>query len=418
MRSLYNLLTHLGSPVLGVLGMFSPKMKAFVDGRKGLFEKLEQQMAGKQNVIWMHCASLGEYEQGLPVLEELAKKYPTANLIVSFFSPSGYEIKHKSAKADVVTYLPLDTKANAKRFLDLVNPKLAIFVKYEVWPNFFFELQERQIPNLMISALFRKDQAFFKPTGSLLFKALQTVDWIFVQNRSSLQLLNSHGFESTSRSGDTRFDRVSHQIEQDNKLDFMEQFCSGQTTFVIGSSWPEDEAVFLDFINSEAAKQLKTVVAPHSMNPKGIERLAAALGDKAVRFTKTGAQDLQKAKVLILDTVGYLTKVYYYADIAYVGGAMGNTGLHNILEPATFGVPIIIGKNFAEFPEAVKLLDLAGLYAVDSAAGFTEIMTKMLADEKFRSQTGMICEHYINSNTGATAKIMDKIQELYGDRLV
>ena len=154
------------------------------------------------------------------------------------------------------------------------------------------------------------------------------------------------------------------------------------------------------------------------MNPKGIEHLAAALGDKAVRFTEAGAQDLQKAKILILDTVGYLTKVYYYADIAYVGGAMGNTGLHNILEPATFGVPIIIGKNFADFPEAVKLLDLAGLYAVDSAAGFTEIMTKMLADEKFRSQTGMICEHYINSNTGATAKIMDKIQELYGDRLV
>lgn len=418
MRSLYNFLTHLGSPVLGVLGMFSPKMKAFVDGRKGLFKKLEQQMAGKQNVIWMHCASLGEYEQGLPVLEKLATKYPKTNLVVSFFSPSGYEIKHKSAKADVVTYLPLDTKANAQRFLDLVNPKLAIFVKYEVWPNFFLELQERQIPNLMVSALFRKEQAFFKPTGKLLLKALKTVDWIFVQNRSSLQLLNSHGFENTSQSGDTRFDRVSHQIEQDNKLDFMEQFCSGQTTLVIGSSWPEDEAVFLDFLNSEAAKQLKTIVAPHSMNPKGIERLAAALGDKAVRFTEAEGQDLQKAKILILDTVGYLTKVYYYADIAYVGGAMGNTGLHNILEPATFGVPIIIGKNFEDFPEAVKLLDLAGLYAVDSAAGFTEIMTKMLADEKFRSQTGMICEHYINSNTGATAKIMDKIQELYGDRLV
>ncbi|MDC7998732.1 3-deoxy-D-manno-octulosonic acid transferase [Gilvibacter sediminis] len=418
MRSIYNILTHLGSPVLGVLGLFSPKMKSFVKGRKGLFERLEKQMPSHGKVIWMHCASLGEYEQGLPVLEAIGKQYPEVTRVVSFFSPSGYEVKHQTALAEVVTYLPLDTQSNARRFLDIIKPDLAIFVKYEVWPNYFFELQQREIPNLLISALFRKDQAFFKPQGGLLLRALKTVDHIFVQNRSSRELLQEYGFENITQSGDTRFDRVSRQIEQDNRLDFMDAFCQGQTTLVIGSSWPEDEAVFKGFLKSDLGQSIKTVVAPHSMNPKGIERLQEDLGAQAVRYTQATPEALKKAQILILDTVGYLTKVYSYADVAYVGGAMGSTGLHNVLEPATFGVPIIIGQHFDQFPEAIKLLDLAGLYAIDSAAGFTEIITKMLEDPKFRSQTGMICEHYINSNTGATRQIMEHLEGLYGDRLI
>ena len=418
MRSIYNILTHLGSPVLGVLGLFSPKMRSFVNGRKGLFENLEKQMPASGKVIWMHCASLGEYEQGVPVLEAIKETYPDVTRVVSFFSPSGYEVKYKTALAEVVTYLPLDTKANARRFLDIVNPDLAIFVKYEVWPNYFFEMQQRKVPNLLISALFRKDQSFFKPQGGLLLKALKTVDHLFVQNRNSRIILQQRGFDNITQSGDTRFDRVSRQIEQDNTLDFMEAFCQGKTTLVIGSSWPEDEAVFKGFLKSQTGRSIKTVVAPHAMNPKGIERLHQELGTEAVRYTQASIEELEKAQILILDTVGYLTKVYSYADVAYVGGAMGSTGLHNILEPATFGVPIIIGQNFDEFPEAIKLLDLAGLYAINSAEGFTEIITKMLEDPKFRSQTGMICEHYINSNTGATSAIMKHLDKLYGDRLV
>lgn len=418
MRSLYNLLTELSSPVLGVLGAFSPKMKAFVKGRKGLFAKLEKQMNGKSPAIWMHCASLGEYEQGLPVLEAIRAQYPHLSIVVSFFSPSGYEVKHQSAEADVVTYLPLDTRANAKRFLDLVNPVMAIFVKYEVWPNYYMELQDRGIPNLLISALFRSDQAFFKKRGRLLRGALKSLEWIFVQNRSSLNVLNKQGFENCSLSGDTRFDRVSRQIEIDNSLDFMEHFKGEHKLLVVGSSWPEDEPLFLDFVLTKSEEGLKTVIAPHSMNEKGIERLQAVLGDKACRYTQASEEQLASCMVLILDTVGYLSKVYSYADIAYVGGGMGTSGLHNILEPATFGVPILIGKNYSNFPEAVKLRELAGLYSVAKTEEFKELAGRLYTDSKFRNQTGMICEHYVNSNTGATREIMSYIAKSHGDRLI
>lgn len=418
MRSIYDVLMHLSSPVLGLLGMFSPKMKAFTKGRAHLFENLEAQLKDHNNIVWMHCASLGEYEQGLPVLEAFRDSYPNVSLLVSFFSPSGYEVKHKSAQADIVTYLPLDTAANARRFLDLVNPKVAIFVKYEVWPNLFFELDKRDIPNLLISALFRPEQAFFKSRGKLLLSALQTLEWIFVQNRSSLALLQKNGFKNCSLSGDTRFDRVSRQIQQDNRLDFMQTFCQSKTTLVIGSSWPEDEDLYVPFLRSDEARELKTVIAPHSMNDKMIENLQKDLGDIACRFSKASPKELEEARILILDTVGYLSKVYYYADIAYVGGGMGNSGLHNILEPATFGVPILIGKNYENFPEAVKLRELAGLYSVKTADEFEVLIKKLLTDIKFRQQTGMICEHYINSNTGATKMIMEYIAESHGDRLV
>lgn len=408
----------MSSPVLGLLGAFSPKMKAFVQGRKGLFTRLSAQMEGKSKVVWMHCASLGEYEQGLPVLEALKAEYPKIDLVVSFFSPSGYEVKYKSAKADVVTYLPLDTTANAKRFLDIVQPELAIFVKYEVWPNLFFELQERKIPNLLISALFRPEQAFFKSRGKLLRKALETLDWIFVQNRPSLNLLEKEGFTNCSLSGDTRFDRVSRQIEQNNNLDFMDAFCQQKTTLIIGSSWPEDEELFVEFLKSKSAANIKTVIAPHSMNERGIENLHERLGSTACRYTQANTEELIAAQILILDTVGFLSKVYSYGSLAYVGGGMGTSGLHNILEAATFGLPILIGKNYQEFPEAVKLRELAGLYSVSTAQEFERLAGKLISDNSFRNQTGMICEHYVNSNTGATKKIMTHIKESYSDRLV
>lgn len=417
MKSVYNFLMHLSTPVLEVLGVFSPKMKAFTQGRKGLFERLRDKTAGLEKVVWMHAASLGEYEQGLPILQELKAKYQDISIVISFFSPSGFEVKKDNAFADAVTYLPLDTAANVTRFLDLVRPQLAIFVKYEVWPNLFFELEKREIPNILVSAVFKPTQAFFKPHGKLLLKALKTLDWIFVQNKSSLNLLQGHGFSSCSLSGDTRFDRVSKQIEQNNSLEFMEAFSSGETTLVLGSTWPEDETLFLSFLKSEAGKSIKTVIAPHAMNESLIAQLDVQLGDLCCRFSNATTDQLSKSRVLILDTVGYLSKVYSYADIAYVGGGMGTSGLHNILEPATFGMPIIIGKNYQGFPEAIKLRELAGLYSVMDAREFEQLVQRFLNDVAFRNQTGMICEHFVNSNTGATRKIIDHINGSYADRL-
>jgi len=354
-------------------------------------------------------------------MESVREKFPIHKIVVTFFSPSGYEIKKKSKLADVTAYLPLDTQANAKKFLEIVNPSFAIFIKYEIWPNYLFGLYSRNIPALLVSGLFRENQLFFKSYGSFMRKALKTFDHLFVQDISSEVLLKRIGVKNVSISGDTRFDRVSHQIEQDNTLKFVAEFKNDSICIVCGSTWPEDEAVLLDYIN-KASENLKFIIAPHKIDASKIESFRSKINKKSVCFSeiqnKRNKYSLLEYKVLIVDTIGLLTKIYSYADIAYVGGAMGNTGLHNILEPATFGVPIVIGNNFEKFPEAKKLQQLAGLYSVENASEASEILGKLVIDENFRKKTGMIAGHFINSNTGATKIIMEYLTSLDGNRFV
>ncbi|MDP2687780.1 MAG: glycosyltransferase N-terminal domain-containing protein [Aequorivita sp.] len=408
MHTIYNLLIYVVSFALRIVALFSKKMKLFVNGRKSVFEILQQKILPTDKTIWFHCASLGEFEQGVPIIEALKKLKPEHKIVVSFFSPSGFEIKKNTTLADTVVYLPMDTPANAKKFIAAVHPSLAIFVKYEFWPNYLFELQKKNILTLLVSGIFRENQIFFKSYGSFMRKALTTFEHFFVQDENSEKLLKSIGFKNITISGDTRFDRVSHQIEMNNTLKFAEEFKGNSLCIVCGSTWPEDEAVLLDYINA-APEKVKFIIAPHKIENDKIAAFSKKIVKKTVLHSHKDEVNISEYSVLIIDCIGLLSKLYSYADIAYVGGAMGKTGLHNILEPATFGLPIIIGKNYQEFPEAIRLRNLAGLYSIENASEFEEIFNKLLQDTSFRNKTGMISGHFVNKNVGATAKIIDYI---------
>ncbi|NGX84469.1 3-deoxy-D-manno-octulosonic acid transferase [Aequorivita sp. KMM 9714] len=412
MHIIYNLLIYLASFALRIVSLFSKKMKLFVDGRKDVLAMLGKNISTSDKTIWFHCASLGEFEQGVPIMEEVKKAKPDHKIIVSFFSPSGYEIKKNTPLADVVVYLPMDTPLNAKRFIDAIHPSLSIFVKYEFWPNYLLQLKKKNIPTLLVSGVFRENQIFFKPYGGFMRKALNSFNHFFLQEENSVKLLNNIGFKNTTLSGDTRFDRVSHQIEMDNTLKFAKEFKGDSLCVVCGSTWPEDEAVLLDYINS-APSNVKFIIAPHKIEQSKIEAFTEKLyKQKVILHSQKDDVNLAEYTVLIIDCIGLLTKLYSYADIAYVGGAMGKTGLHNILEPATFGVPIIIGKNYNDFPEAKRLRNLAGLFSISNPLELSEVLTKLVSDANYRKKTGMISGHFVNSNTGATNKVMDYIAKL------
>lgn len=409
LQFLYNFLIKTAEKILPVSGIFSDKMKLFIEGRKNLFHELQQKIAPSDRTIWFHAASLGEYEQAVPVIEEVKNLFPELKVVVTFYSPSGYEIKKHSKMADVIAYMPLDTPKNVRRFLDLVHPEMALFIKYEFWPNFLKELQVRAIPTFLVSGVFRKDQMFFKNYGKWMRPYLRTFDHFFVQNDSSKKLLSSIGFKNVTLSGDTRFDRVTRQLSQDNHLDFIETFKNGKFCVVAGSTWPEDEALMTKFIN-EAPQEIKFIIAPHTIKPERIKKLKQALTVRTVLFSDKENKDLSQFQVFIIDTIGLLGRIYSYADVAYVGGAAGETGLHNILEPATFGVPVIIGKNFEKFPEAFELQDKGGLFPVPDKEKFSEVLSHLINDEDFRIKTSRLSANYIKINTGATQSIINYLK--------
>ena len=408
MGILYNTLIHLASFGATVASTFNKKIKAFVSGRKVVFDELKTQIKLSDKTIWIHCASLGEFEQGVPIMQALKKTHPEYKIVVSFFSPSGYENKKTSPMADVVVYLPLDTPLNAEKFIKAIHPSLAIFVKYEIWPNYLFELQKNKIPSLLISAVFRKEQIFFKNYGGFMRKALFTFDNYFVQDENSKELLGSLGLKNVIISGDTRFDRVSSQLSHDNTLPFARDFKGNSKTIVCGSTWPEDEAVLLSFINS-GSQDIKFIIAPHKIERNKIEELRNRIDRKTVLYSEKDDVDLSQYDVLIIDCIGLLSKLYHYADIAFVGGAMGNTGLHNVLEPATFSIPIVIGKNFEKFPEAEILRKLGGLFVVENSEECTAILKRLFLNENYRKESGKIAGRFIQQNVGATSIIMKYI---------
>lgn len=386
-------------------------MNLFVLGRKSVFQQLQKEFSEEDQVIWFHAASLGEYEQGVPVMEAVKESFPNHKILLTFFSPSGYEVKKSNTLAHCTTYLPLDTRENARKFLALTKPTMAIFIKYEVWPNYLAELERHGIKTILISALFRPDQIFFKGYAGFMRNALKTFDWLFVQDEVSKKLLESIQLTNVSLSGDTRFDRVSHQIEQDNTLDFVEEFKEDALCVVCGSTWPEDEAILVDYINGCFSKTVKFIIAPHEIKAHKIRSLQKSIQKETVLYSEKSVQALANHQVLIIDTIGLLSKIYSYADIAYVGGGMGTAGLHNILEPATFGLPIIIGKNFQKFPEAIKLNRKAGLFSIGNSKELEEILSKLISDNAFRKRTGMISGHFIQANTGATKKIIEYLKQ-------
>ncbi|RZJ58171.1 MAG: 3-deoxy-D-manno-octulosonic acid transferase, partial [Flavobacterium sp.] len=326
---LYNLLTIFVGPLLKIVAFFSPKIKLFTEGRTTVFDTLSQNIAPTDKTIWFHSASLGEYEQGLPIMEKMREVYPQHKIVLTFFSPSGYEIRKNTNAADVVVYLPLDTQSNAVKFLDLVHPEMAFFIKYEFWPNYLRELKKRDVKTYLISGLFRKKQVFFKWYGGFYRDALKTFSHFFVQDEGSKVLLHTIGYSNVTISGDTRYDRVSQILERDNNLPFIEEFIAGKTVIVFGSSWPKDEALFIDFINDSAG--LKFIIAPHNIKPEQITALKNSIRKSVILFSEKEGKNLDGYDVFIIDTIGILGKIYSYADVAYVGGGFGTSGLHNIL---------------------------------------------------------------------------------------
>lgn len=411
MKTLYSIGIYIASFIVRLLALFNSKLKQGVLGRKETFTKLENTISKKDKTFWFHAASLGEYEQGLPVFEALKAKYPDHKIVLTFFSPSGYEVRKNTKIADVVVYLPLDTKANAKRFLDLVHPDYIIFVKYEIWPNLLHEIKHRNLNAILISAVFRENQSFFKWYGRYTKSALFAFNHIFTQNESSKKLLKSINYSSVSVSGDTRFDRVNNQLKIDNSVDFIEDFKQDKLCIVFGSTWPEDDKLYMDYINTLDFEKVKVIIAPHNIKPSYIESLKSQIKVKSICFSElSNKKNLSNYSVFILDTIGYLSRVYSYADIVYVGGAAGTTGLHNILEPAVFGVPIIIGKNHSKFPEADALIKLGGVTSVLTPTDFNSTLKTLISNEPYRKSQGLINKKYIEKNKGAVIQILDFIR--------
>ncbi len=411
-RSIYSLLVKITWHCLTVIAKFHPKIKLFVDGRKATFKTLELAIQPSWRIIWVHVASLGEYEQGLPLIEHLKKQFPDHNILLTFFSPSGYEVKKDKTPATLVTYLPLDTIGNAKRFLEIVRPELAIFVKYEVWPNYLSELSRHKVPTLLVSGIFKEKQAYFHWYGRFLKQSLGDFTHFFVQDEKSKILLKNIGFENVTVSGDTRFDRVAQILQRDNQMPLINSFKRDHLCLVAGSTWPEDEKVLLPFINTTTT-EVKFIIAPHTIKKTHIQQLEAALSKKAVLYSEleNQAQNPEEAQVVIVDSIGLLTKIYSYADIAYVGGGFA-TGLHNTLEPAVFGIPVIIGPNYSDFVEATDLVQQNGILAIQNSKEFEIQATQLLQNASLAKKTGTINFSYIQKKVGATKTIMEYITKL------
>jgi len=407
---IYNIINHITWFFLKIIALFNSKINLFVEGRKETFSILKKGISNDDDIIWVHAASLGEFEQGLPIIEELKSAYPSYKILLTFFSPSGYEVKKNTDVANIVTYLPLDTKSNVEQFLNLAHPKLVIFIKYEIWPNYLTALKKRNIPTLLASAIFKEKQVFFKWYGRFMRRSLHNFTFIFVQDKNSDNLLESINLHNVSVSGDTRFDRVSKILEQDNTLEFMNQFKQDETCFVAGSTWPEDEAIMVDYINT-SPNLIKYVLAPHNIKKNHILELKKAFTKKVVLYSEIKNNDTANFDVLIIDTIGLLTKIYSYANIAYVGGGFA-TGLHNTLEPAAFGIPVLIGPNYKRFKEADDLVSQKGVLCTNNKTEFKNLMDQLTSSLKFLIKTGEINAQYVLKNKGASIQIIEYIRTL------
>ncbi len=412
MLFIYNLIVVFADFILKIAALFNPKIKLFVDGRKSVFKILSNKIKAYDKTIWFHAASLGEYEQGLPVMERMKSRFPNHLIVLTFFSPSGYEVRKNNTIADVTVYLPLDTQSNAEKFMKIVRPDMAFFIKYEYWPNYLNALKERETPTYLISGIFREDQLFFKWYGGFYRTALGAFEHFFVQNSKSKDLLLKLGKSNVTVSGDTRFDRVASILNRDNSLEFIEEFKNNSLTIVVGSSWPKDESLLVSYINS--AEKVKFIIAPHNIKKEQIQTLKNSIFKKTilfseVDFTSSNPINLAHFDVFIIDTIGILTKIYSYADIAYVGGGFGNPGVHNILEPATFGVPIVIGPNYSHFPEATALVNMEGCISISTQEELNEAFDNLIQNTAIRFEKGHICSTFVEMNKNATEIIMNHI---------
>ncbi len=404
---MYDIGISLMAFFIRMVSSFHRKAKLMVNGHKKTFDILKQKIDPQAKYVWFHAASLGEFEQARPLIETIKKEYPQYKILLTFFSPSGYEIRKDYEPADVVCYLPFDTKKNAKKLLDLANPHIAIFVKYEFWYNYIHESYRRKIPVYLISSIFRPEQRFFKKNKGKLGSMLQFYKHIFVQDEASQQLLAEHGIHNVSVTGDTRMDRVIEIQKQAKSLPIIEEFTkNSKHVFIAGSSWPADEDIFIDYFN--ARDELKLIIAPHEIHESHLVEIERKLKRPNIRYSQIDEQDMENIDSILIDSFGLLSSIYRYGNIAYIGGGFG-AGIHNLPEAAVYGIPVIFGPNHQKFREAHGLLAEGGGFAIKSKEAFFTLMDSFLADAEKMKTAGQKSAHYIFNNAGATQKIFEQL---------
>lgn len=404
---IYNLVIYLYVSAVRLAALFNKKVSAMVKGEKDAFSVLQRRMDPKAKYIWFHAASLGEFEQGRPLIEEIRKRYPEYKILQTFFSPSGYEVRKDYKGADVVCYLPLDTPAHARRFVEMAHPCMAFFVKYEFWKNYLTELERRRIPVYSVSSIFRPGQLFFRWYGGTYRRILKCFTHLFVQNQESVELLKRIGITNTTIVGDTRFDRVLEICRQARELPMVELFKGENLTMVAGSSWAPDEDIFIPYFNEHP--DMKLIIAPHVISETHIEEIIHKLRRPVVRYSQITEDKARQADCMIIDCFGLLSSIYRYGEIAYIGGGFG-VGIHNTLEAAVYGIPVIFGPNNQKFMEAQGLKQAQGGFEIHSAADFNPLMDKFRTDYGFLDKSGKKAGNYVRNNAGALEKIMNEVR--------
>lgn len=403
---MYNIAIYLYLLGVAVASLFDKKVKRMWRGEREAFEVLKQKVDPCSSYVWFHAASLGEFEQGRPLMERLRRRHPEYKILLTFFSPSGYEVRKDYGGADIICYLPLDTPLNAIRFLRLVRPVMAFFIKYEFWYNYLHILKHRHVPVYSVSSIFRPDQIFFRWYARGYAKVLRCFTHFYVQNEVSRELLAGIGINEVTVVGDTRFDRVLSIREQLKQLPVAEAFSEGRRVFVAGSSWAPDEDIFIRFFNEHT--DWKLIIAPHVIGEDHLEQIMQKLGRRAVRYTRTTPEEAREADCLIIDCFGLLSSIYHYGDVAYVGGGFG-VGIHNVLEAAVWDMPVIFGPNNKNFIEAQGLIANGGGFEIASYEDFEGVMNRFIDDEDAVRKAGAAAGRYVEGCTGATKKILSEV---------
>jgi 3-deoxy-D-manno-octulosonic-acid transferase len=403
---IYNLAMYILELGVKLAALFSDKPAKMVKGYREVFDLLQRKIDRNAQYIWFHAASLGEFEQGRPLIERIRKEYPQYKILQTFFSPSGYEVRKNYDGADIVCYLPIDTPSNVKKFVDLVNPCMVFFVKYEFWQNYLNMLSKRGIPVYSVSSIFRPNQIFFRWYGKGYQQVLKTFAHLFVQNEESKRLLADIGVNNTTVVGDTRFDRVLDICAAAKQLPLVQKFKGDALTFVAGSSWGPDEDIFIKYFN--AHPEMKLIIAPHVVNDSHLKEIESKLQRSSIRYTKATEDNVQQADCLIIDCYGLLSSIYRYGEISYIGGGFG-VGIHNVLEAAVYGIPVIFGPNNKKFREAQHLLANKGGFEINGYEDFQQLMDKFLTDESYLKQSGKAAGDYVKDNAGAMDKIMKRV---------
>lgn len=420
MLLLYNFFLLLYALAIRISSLFNEKAKKWVSGRKDILRKIKSALPHDEPRIWIHCASLGEFEQGRPVIEALKKEHPQYKILLSFFSPSGYELRKNYELADYVFYLPLDGRRRSAAFIRAVNPSLAVFVKYEFWYYYICQLRYYKVPSVLISAAFRPSQLFFKEYGGLFRKILKDFSFLFVQNESSKELLSGIGiYKNVAVSGDTRYDRVSRIAAQSKSFPLIEEWKGNSRLLIAGSTWPDDEKILCDLLPL-LPPGWKMILAPHEIHTRHLQEVKELFGDKALFYSALEHDDHVKQnplwnrnQLLIIDNIGILSSLYRYGSVAFVGGGWTKGGIHNTLEPAVFGLPVIFGPNYEKFAEAVQLVEYGYGFSVENAEEAKKVLLQWLMDEKKLQYIQESLKDYMQQQTGATEKILEIIGEKY-----